>query len=117
MMDWFLSVTVGDTILFVLGVLDVVAAFVLMWACLRITSQFGFRSSFARWAMFRRLMYFMGMIALFTLGMGRLSGHFDATVYEAVSHIALLIIVIVFPVLRALGFISQDTWDDMGTMS
>jgi hypothetical protein len=104
--------TFDEWVVNTLGVFDVLGALVLIWANQRITTAAGFSSPAKRWALFRRMIYCIGAIAFFVLGIGRFSGHYDATTYEAVSHSMLVFIILVFPVLRAVGWITQDTFLD-----
>jgi len=93
---------------FVLGIVDVVAGIVLLWAMQLITTKAGFTSKQARWALFRRAVYCSMSIALFCLGVHRLDGDFQVPIQEALFQTVLLFGVMIFPLLRAARFIDQD---------
>lgn len=94
----------------VLGVLDIAAALVLLWAMQRITGHAGLNNQQARWALIRRVTYALVAIALFGLGVGRLSGTYvPSGVTWTVFQVILLIYIILFPMLRALDVVSQDS--------
>ena len=99
----------------ILGVVDLVAAVVMLWTLLRITTAFGLRTPTARWALFRRAVYCTLSIALFGLGWDRLSGDYPASWGEICWQGILVFGIMVFPLLRAMGFITQDTFANGGT--
>lgn len=91
----------------ILGWLDMCAAFVMLWANQRITAIAGFHSPQARWALCRRFVYLSMAMALFLLGCKRFFGtNYD--VIEACAQGVLLLGIMIFPLLRALGVITQD---------
>lgn len=93
----------------VVGCVEVLAALLMLWSLLRITTPAGWHSTQARWALFRRFVYSMMTIALFGLGVGRLDGRYVADSNEQLMfQMMLLFGVMVFPLLRAFGLISQD---------
>jgi hypothetical protein len=91
-----------------LGLCDALAGIVMLWSALRITSAAGWRTVAARWALFRRFVYGGTSIAFFGLGVGRIDGDYPVSVPEATFHAMVLVGVIVFPLMRAFGWISQD---------
>lgn len=92
-----------------LGILDVVCAFFLIWATQRTTANAGLHSSDARWALWRRAVYLSMSIALFGLGLKRFFDDTDDVLY-AVFQSVVLLGVMNFIVLRALGYITQDVF-------
>lgn len=91
------------------GIVEVLAALLMLWSLLRITTPAGWHSTQARWALFRRFVYGMMTIALFGLGIGRLDGRYAVDSDEQLMfQMMLLFGIVVFPLLRAFGFISQD---------
>lgn len=90
---------------------EILAALVLLWATFRITTVAGFRSLEARWALFRRGIYSITAIALFAMGVQRMRGEVGTSAEEALYQSILVISVVTFPVLRALCYISQDTFN------
>lgn len=93
----------------IVGIVEVLAALLMLWSLLRITTPAGWHSTQARWALFRRFVYGMMTIALFGLGIGRLDGRYAVDSDEQLMfQMMLLFGIMVFPMLRALGFISQD---------
>ena len=91
-----------------LGILNLLASFVLLWAALRITTTAGFRNAQELWALFRRFVYISATLTLFILGVGRLDGDFHTVPSQALCQIALNFNIVIFPLLRALGWITQD---------
>jgi hypothetical protein len=91
-----------------LAIMDIVAAVVLLWANQRITTKAGLMDRQARWALFRRVMYSVTAFSLFVLGINRL--FFDRTIsnIEVLAQLWLLVYIIIFPIMRAAGFITQD---------
>lgn len=97
------------TLAAVLGIIDLVAGLVMLWSALRITSAAGLRTTQGRWAMFRRFVYGSTSIAIFGLGLGRLDGdHPVSGAGEMIFQIMLLFGVMIFPLLRAANWITQD---------
>lgn len=97
-----------------LGCIDVVAGLVMLWAALRITSRAGFRTAEARWALCRRFVYGATSIAIFGLGVGRLQGDHPVTsTGETLFQLILLFGVVVFPLLRAFNWITQDQFKNV----
>jgi hypothetical protein len=93
---------------FVLGILDVIAGIMMVWAFQRITTIASLRTPQARWALFRRCLYGFVAVALFGLGVERLFGEYPADMIECIFQGVLLFYVMIFPVLRAFGMITQD---------
>jgi len=92
-----------------LGACDVLTGIVMLWSALHITSAAGWCSLQARWALFRRVVYGGTSVALFALGVGRINGDYPlGGGWEAVCHAMLLVGLVSFPLLRALGWITQD---------
>lgn len=91
-----------------LAIMDITAAVVMLWANQRITTRAGFSDRQARWALFRRVIYSATAFALFVLGINRL--YYDRTIsgVEVIAQMELLIYIVVFPIMRAVGFITQD---------
>lgn len=91
-----------------LALMDIMASVILLWANQRITTKAGLYSEQARWALFRRVMYSLTAFSLFVLGVNRL--WFDRTItnIEVFAQLELLVYIMVFPVMRACGFITQD---------
>jgi hypothetical protein len=102
MMSNALQVTVGT--------IDAFCGFVMVWSFVRITTAAGLRTVQARWALFRRFVYACSSIALFGLGVGRWNGEYPLVPSEAVLQMMLLFGVVIFPLLRAFGWITQDTF-------
>jgi len=75
-----------------------------------ITSDFGVDSAEKRWALVRRIMYCSVAVALFANGVDHIN-HFErpAELHDY-GQVVILIYIIAFPALRALGLISQDRW-------
>lgn len=92
----------------ILGILDVLGSFVLIWANQKITSKSGFMGKLAQWALLRRLAYLSAAFALFYVGVTQVSGRHPSDALEVAAHAVLLSYVIMFPLLRALGWITQD---------
>jgi len=93
----------------VLGCVDVVAGLVMLWSMLRITSAASLRTIQGRWALGRRFVYGSTSIAIFGLGVGRLDGDHPVTsAGEMTFQLMLLFGVVIFPLLRAFNWISQD---------
>lgn len=92
----------------VLGVVECVAGFVLLWATMRITTAAGFSSSQTRWALFRRFVYGSQSIALFGLGLAHLASYSMPEPLRFLFQFVIMFGVIIFPVLRAFGWINQD---------
>lgn len=69
----------------------------------------------ARWALFRRGVYCLLSIALFGLGWDRLSGDYPASWGEMCWQGILVFGIMIFPLLRVMGFITQDTFANGGT--
>jgi hypothetical protein len=90
------------------GVLDAVAGLLMLWSALRITTDWGWHTIRKRWAFFRRVVYFLMAFALFGLGIGHLDGRYANTIQETLFQILLVMGIMVFPLLRAFGLISQD---------
>lgn len=92
-----------------LAIMDITAAVVMLWANQRITTRAGFADRQARWALFRRIIYSATTFALFVLGINRL--YYDRTIsdIEVIAQLELLFYIMAFPVMRAVGFITQDT--------
>ena len=96
-----------DAFQIVLGMIDIAGAFVLLWCAQRITVHAGWRTTVERWAMVRRITYFLSVFALFVLGIN----HLGVAIQTPVQHAAQIIVVvslILFPILRAAGIITQD---------
>lgn len=96
-----------------LGFVDTLAGIVMLWSALRITTAAGWRTTQARWALFRRIVYGSTSIALFGLGVGRIDGDYPASGLQATFQIMLLFGVIIFPLLRAFGWITQDQFKNV----
>ena len=98
----------------ILGILDYVGSMLMLWSATRITTAAGFRNSFALWALVRRVVYFEMTVALFDLGCIRFSdgapSPWTGPFAEFASMCGLLLGIIVFPALRATGWITQDSF-------
>ena len=101
-----------DVIQQFLGGLDMLAAFVMLWANQCITAKAGFSTPQKRWALTRRIIYCSMATALFILGVERFTGTYESPVIESVAQIMLLAGIMLFPLLRALGLITQDVYVD-----
>jgi len=99
------------TMTITLGVLDVLASFVLAWAGLSVTTSFGLRTTEQVWALFRRAVYLGAALDLFSIGVHRLDLQHPVTLPEFVSHAYLVFVVVVFPILRAFNRITQDRFN------
>jgi hypothetical protein len=97
-----------------LGVGYICAAILMLWTLLKITTAAGLWTQQARWALFRRAVYCLLSIALFGLGWDHLSGDYPAT-REIVCQSMLVFGVMIFPLLRVMGVITQDTFAQGGT--
>ena len=91
-----------------LGVVEGVAGFVLLWATLRITTTAGFSSPECRWALFRRIVYGSQSVSLFGLGLAHLDGYSTPDALKLLFQFIIMFGVIAFPLLRAFGWITQD---------
>lgn len=74
-------------------------AVLMLWSAVKITGHFGWRTSQERWALLRRAVYWMLTMSLLCLGFG---------VDGFLSRAMLLLGIILFPLMRAVGLISQD---------
>jgi hypothetical protein len=92
----------------VLGMLDIAGAFAVVWSMQRITTRAGFCDAQAIWALVRRGIYCLMATALFGLGIDRFFGGYTTELFESVLQGMLLVSIITFPMLRALGWITQD---------
>lgn len=93
----------------VLGVMDIVCSFFLVWATQRTTSNAGFATPESRWALWRRCVYMIMAIALFGLGAKRFFNDTDDVIYAIFQGVVLLG-VMNFIVLRTFGYITQDVF-------
>ncbi len=94
---------------YILGALDASAGVIMVAALVRITTTAGWRTPQQRWAQFRRGTYSCISIALWGLGWGRMTGDIPApTLSEFLFQSMLLYGIMIFPLLRWLGWISQD---------
>lgn len=97
-----------------LGILFVLAALAMAWSNQRITTAAGFGSPTARWALVRRTVYVGMAIALARIGLTCLDGDFTlgCTMQwkDSVALAAIAFGILLFPMLRALGIITQDTF-------
>lgn len=91
----------------ILGILDIIGAFTMLWANQRITSLAGFSTIQKRWALYRRAIYLIMATALFILGVKRFIDDGDDIV-AAIAQGSLLIGIMFYPLLRAFGVITQD---------
>lgn len=88
---------------------DFSGGLILLWAAMRITTTAGFRTMDGRWALFRRVFYCAGSIALVTLGLYRFDGQYPASdALEFSCQSFMVFLVTIFPVMRALRLITQD---------
>lgn len=93
----------------ILGWLDFAGAFSIVWTGWHITSDAGWFSTQARWAMARRIMFALMGGVLFFLSMERLiEGHEQADWRTFIPHAILIIYVLFFPFMRYSGFVNQD---------
>jgi hypothetical protein len=97
------------------GALDICAAILMLWTLLKITTAAGLWTPMARWALFRRGIYCLLSIALFGLGWDRLSGDYPASWGELCWQGVLVFGIMIFPLLRVMGCITQDTFANGGT--
>jgi hypothetical protein len=95
-------------------VFDLFASILLFWALLKITTASGLWSAAARWALFRRGIYCLMSIALFGLGWDRVSGDYPASWGEIAWQVSLVFGIMIFPLLRVMGVITQDTFANGG---
>ena len=95
---------------YVLGALDMIGAVLMVWAFQRITTIAGLKTTTARWALFRRMLYCSMAFALFGLGVERIFNDYRADLIECLFQGTLLVGIIIFPLLRAFGWISQDSF-------
>jgi hypothetical protein len=96
----------------ILAIEDILGSIVMLWAALRITTRAGFHDAQARWALFRRAVYCVGSIALFDLGVLRLHGSPPvADIEDMLCHTVVLGVVLIFPLMRAFNWITQDAFD------
>jgi hypothetical protein len=96
----------------VLGILDIIGALIMLWSNQRITRAAGISNKLAQWALLRRLIYLLVSFGLFVLGVKRLDGIDLFDPFELIAQSVILIYVIVFPLLRAFGWITQDMLTD-----
>jgi len=95
-----------------LGILDVIGALVMLWSNQRITRAAGVSNRLAQWALLRRVLYLAATFALFVLGVKRLENLTSFDPSELIAQSILLIYIILFPLLRAFGWITQDMLTD-----
>ncbi len=95
----------------ILAVLDIIGAVMMVSLMKEITADFGLRTRAERWAFFRRIFYAAVAIALFAKGVYRFE-HLDRVVdmKDEGSQLVIVAYIIIFPLLRAVGCISQDRW-------
>lgn len=94
----------------VLGIEDAVCGVVMLWAALRITENAGFKTVASRWSLFRRALYCGMAWAFFSLGVNRLCGSYNVNLGEFAAQSTLVFGIMIFPLLRAVNAISQDTF-------
>lgn len=101
--------TAGLLMRWALGLLDIGAGMALFWATAKITADFGFRTRRERWALTRRVVQFAMMLALLNLGLKRIEGSYpDPTLGTFWSGAVIASGIIFYPLMRALGWITQD---------
>ena len=81
----------------------------MLWANQTITTTAGFLTPQARWALTRRFIYCCVAFAWFVLGTARVF-EIEYPVLEALAQVTLVVGFITFPLLRATGWITQDTF-------
>ena len=101
--------TGGIDVRHALGLFDILGSGLLLWSMQRITTKAGFRDAVERWALLRRAVYCLMTVAMFGLGVERFLDE-DYRDPNIVSLFQAMMIfgVLVFPVLRAFGLITQD---------
>jgi hypothetical protein len=92
----------------ILGFLDILGALVMVLSNQKITRRAGIATRLQQWALVRRCIYLLTAMALFVLGIKRfeLKDAFDPS--ELWAQVVILLYIIVFPLLRAFGWITQD---------
>jgi hypothetical protein len=90
-------------------ILDYAAAIVLLSMMKVITGDYGWRSPEERWATIRRVYYTVMACALFAKGAHRMQ-YLDADVdyLDIIPQIIIIVGIMFFPALRALGWLTQD---------
>lgn len=96
------------TITQILGIEDIICAIVLLWSALKITAHFGIKTPDNWWALGRRVLYLGTSMALIALGVERFDGSYPVDLGEFTAQSIVLLYVVLFPVLRAIGVITQD---------
>jgi len=92
-----------------LGGFELASSLILLWALQKITTISGFKTKQARWALFRRAVYCQTSVALFGLGIEHLIGDdYRSVALLRLFSFMLVFGVMVFPLLRAIGAVSQD---------
>jgi hypothetical protein len=97
----------------VLALIDLVCSLVLVKLMTQITEDWNFSDAQGRWSALRRFVYISVACALFAKGLYRLDEPERVSVLDLVTQIVILSGLMVFPIMRALGFISQDQWKDV----
>lgn len=92
-----------------LGWLDLLGSFAILWSGWHITSSAGWFSAQERWAMARRMMYAVMAAVLFFLSMKRLIEQSERADWQTfIPHATLILYILSFPYLRYFGFVNQD---------
>jgi hypothetical protein len=90
-----------------LSLIDGFASLVMLWAAARITTNAGFKTSDARWSMFRRCIYYGTTLSSGVLALRR---GFDLPLdwWDVPLGCQFVFTLTIFPFLRATKFITQD---------
>ena len=89
-----------------LGVVYIFGSLILFWAMAKVTADFGWHSKRAIWSWLRRLVYGVTSVALFGLGLKQFGYHHP--LLDCAFNIIVVANVLVFPMLRVFGWITQD---------
>lgn len=100
---------IKEVLSWILGLEDAGAGIAMLWAGAKITVEWGFKNRHQVWATVRRCMYWAMSLALFALGLGRLAGWYpDPGILQFMIGSTIAVCITFFPLMRALGYISQD---------
>lgn len=108
--------TASLTAVQLMGLGDIVAAMIILWAMIHNTTEAGFGTTRARFALFRRAVYCLVSISLFGLGWDRVNSFPLERNADLIFHAILVFAITIFPLLRLLGMISQDSFIALSIM-
>jgi branched-subunit amino acid transport protein AzlD len=92
------------------GVMDVIAVITIIVCQQTLTADFGLKSKKHIWSLLRRMMYWLAASAFMFLAIYRFKNIGPAEYIDTVPHVMVVLYTIFFPILRATGVISADTF-------